>query len=103
MNKLPFTFFLPFWGFTFGCAYTKRNPVNTDTKGTGQIVRINGVSVLSGVSEKKLRIHFDLLEQLIDVDNNPAIRTEAVGDSGKQRTSKRKNTTSDGCSKRQRK
>ena len=28
------------------------NPVNTDTKGTGQIVRINGVSVLSGVSEK---------------------------------------------------
>ena len=30
------------------------NPVNTDTKGTGQIVRINGVSVLSGVSEKKV-------------------------------------------------
>ena len=29
------------------------NPVNTDTKGTGQIVRIdNGVSVLSGVSKK---------------------------------------------------
>ena len=28
------------------------NPVNTDTKGTGQNVRINGVSVLSGVSEK---------------------------------------------------
>ena len=28
------------------------NPVNTDTKGAGQIVRINGVSVLSGVSEK---------------------------------------------------
>ena len=28
------------------------NPVNTDTKGTGQIVHINGVSVLSGVSEK---------------------------------------------------
>ena len=28
------------------------NPVNTDTNGTGQIVRINGVSVLSGVSEK---------------------------------------------------
>ena len=28
------------------------NPINTDTKGTGQIVRINGVSVLSGVSEK---------------------------------------------------
>ena len=27
------------------------NPVNTDTKGTGQIVRINGVFVLSGVSE----------------------------------------------------
>ena len=25
------------------------NPVNTDTKGTGQIVRINGVSVLSGL------------------------------------------------------
>ena len=47
--------------------------------------------------------HVDLLEQLIDVDNNPAIRTEAVGDSGKQRTSKRKKATSDGCSKRQRK
>ena len=28
------------------------NPVDTDTKGAGQIVRINGVSVLSGVSEK---------------------------------------------------
>ena len=28
------------------------NPVNTDTKGTGQNVRINGVSILSGVSEK---------------------------------------------------
>ena len=28
------------------------NPVNTDTKGTSQIVRINGVSVLSGFSEK---------------------------------------------------
>ena len=62
-------------------------PVNMDTKGTGQIVCINGVSVLSGVSEEKSRIHVDLLEQLIDVDNNPAIRTEAVGDSGKQRTS----------------
>ena len=78
-------------------------PGNTDTKGTRQIVRINGVSVLSGVSEKKSRIHVDLLEQLIDVDNNPAIRTEAAGDSGKQRTSKRKKTISDGCSKRQRK
>ena len=33
------------------------NPVNTDTKGTGQIVRINEVSVLSGDSEKKSRIH----------------------------------------------
>ena len=36
---------------------------------------------------KLSRIHVDLLEQLIDADNNPAIRTEAVGDSGKQRTS----------------
>ena len=79
------------------------NPVNTDTKGTGQIVRINRVSVLSSISEKKSRIHVDLLEQSIDVDNNSAIWTEAVGDSGKQRTSKRKKTTSDGCSKRQRK
>ena len=35
----------------------QRNPVNTDTKGTGQIVRINGVSALSGVSEKKPRMH----------------------------------------------
>ena len=33
------------------------NPVNMDTKGAGQIVRINGVSVLSGVSEKKSQIH----------------------------------------------
>ena len=48
--------------------------------------------------------HVDLLEQLIDVDNNPAVRTEAVADtSGKQRTSKRKKPTSDGYSKRQRK
>ena len=29
-----------------------------DTKGTGQIVRINGVSVLSGVSEKSHRYMF---------------------------------------------
>ena len=29
------------------------NPVNTATKGAGQIVRINGVAVLSGFSEKK--------------------------------------------------
>ena len=29
-------------------------PVNMDTKGTDQIVRINGVSVLSGFSEKKV-------------------------------------------------
>ncbi len=28
------------------------NPVNTDTKGTSQIFRIIGVSVLSGASEK---------------------------------------------------
>lgn len=34
------------------------NPVNTDTKGTGQNVRINGVSVLSGVSEKSHRYMF---------------------------------------------
>ena len=48
--------------------------------------------------------HVDLLEQFIDVDNNPAVRTEAVADtSGKQRTSKRKKPTSDGYSKRQRK
>ncbi len=35
------------------------NPVNTDTncKRTGQIVRINGVSVLNGVSEKMSRLH----------------------------------------------
>ena len=26
------------------------NPVNTDTKGTGQILRIKGVSVLRGVT-----------------------------------------------------
>ena len=48
--------------------------------------------------------HMDLLEQLIDVDNNPAVQTEAVADtSGKQRTSKRKKATSNGYSKRQRK
>ena len=39
------------------------NSVNTDTKGTGQIVRINGVSVLSGVSEKKSQIHVFLTQR----------------------------------------
>ena len=38
--------------FDFLCKYVQWNPVNTDTKGTSQIVRINGVSVLSGFSEK---------------------------------------------------
>ena len=33
------------------------NPVNTDTNGTCPSVRINGVSVLSGLSEKKLQTH----------------------------------------------
>ena len=40
--------------YKYGIAFSKKihwNPVNTDTKGTGQIVRVNGVSVLSGVSE----------------------------------------------------
>ena len=34
------------------------NPVNTDTKGTHQSVRIIRVSVLSGLSEKVLDIRF---------------------------------------------
>ena len=33
------------------------NPVNTDTNGTCPSVRINGVSVLSGLSEKTLQTH----------------------------------------------
>ena len=33
------------------------NPVNTDTKGTRQNVRIIGVSVLSGFPEKKKQKH----------------------------------------------
>ena len=67
-------------------------------RGGGLGMEIPCVYIFDGPSK-----HVDLLEQLIDVDNNPAIRTKAVGDSGKQRTSKRKKTTSDGCSKRQRK
>ena len=42
-------------------------------------------------------------EQLPDVGNNPAIRAEADGDNGKQRTSNRKKPTSNDCSKRPRK
>jgi len=49
------------------------------------------------------RKHVDLLEQLIDVGNNPAIRTDADGDSGKHKTSKRKKATNKECSKRPRK
>ena len=33
------------------------NPVNTDANGTCPSVRINGVSVLSGLSEKTLQTH----------------------------------------------
>ena len=33
------------------------NPVNTDTNGTCPSVRINGVSVLSGLSEKTLQTY----------------------------------------------
>ena len=44
------------------------------------------------------RKHMDSLEQLIDVGNNPAIRTEANADSGKHKTSNRKEATSKDCS-----
>ena len=37
--------------------YIQWNPVNTDTNGTCPSVRINGVSVLSGLSEKTLQTH----------------------------------------------
>ena len=51
------------------------------------------------------RKHVDLLEQLLDVSNNPAIRAE--DDHGtarsKQTTSKRKRVTSNDCNKKQRK
>ena len=33
------------------------------------------------------RKHVDLLEQLIDIGNNPAIRTEVDADGGKHKTS----------------
>ena len=51
------------------------------------------------------RKHVDLLQQLLDVSNNPAIRAE--DDHGtarsKQTTSKRKRVTSNDCNKKQRK
>ena len=40
----------------------QQNPVNTDTKGTCQNVRIIGVSVLSGLSGKKSRTYLLLTE-----------------------------------------
>ena len=47
------------------------------------------------------RKHVDLLEQLIDVGHNPAVRTEADADSGKHKTSKRKKATSKSVAKDQ--
>ena len=39
------------------------NPINTDTKGTCQNVRIIGVSVLSGFPDKKSRTHVLLMKR----------------------------------------
>ena len=39
------------------CTKIQWNPVNTDTKGTCQNVRIIRVSVLSGLPDKKSRTH----------------------------------------------
>ena len=38
------------------------NPVNTDTKGTRRSVRVIWVSVLSGISEKKIRTSVLLMQ-----------------------------------------
>ena len=47
--------------------------------------------------------HVNLLQQLIDVVNNPAVRTEIDADSGKQRRPKRKKDSSNDGSKRKKK
>ena len=47
--------------------------------------------------------HVNLLQQLIDVGNNPAVRTEVDADSGKQRRPKRKKDASNDGSKRKKK
>ena len=47
--------------------------------------------------------HVNLLQQLIDVGNNPAVRTEVDADSGKQRRPKRKKDSSNDGSKRKKK
>lgn len=71
---------------------------NAVNRGGGLGMEIPCVYIFDGP-----RKHVDLLEQLIDVGNNPAIRTEADADSGKHKTSKRKKATSKDCSKRPRK
>ena len=47
--------------------------------------------------------HVNLLQQLIDVGNNPAVGTEVDADSGKQRRPKRKKDSSNDGSKRKKK
>ena len=47
--------------------------------------------------------HVNLLQQLIDVGNNPAVHTEVDADSGKQRRPKRKKDASNDGSKRKKK
>ena len=47
--------------------------------------------------------HVNLLQQLIDVGNNSAVRTEVDADSGKQRRPKRKKDASNDGSKRKKK
>jgi len=71
---------------------------NAVSRGGGLGMEIPCVYIFDGP-----RKHVDLLEQLIDVGNNPAVRTEADADSGKHKTSKRKKATSKDCSKRPRK
>ena len=70
---------------------------NAVNRGGGLRMEIPCVYIFDGP-----RQHVDILEQLIDVGNNPAIRTEVDADSGKHKTSKRKKATSKDCSKRPR-
>ena len=47
--------------------------------------------------------HVNLLQKLIDVGNNPAVRTQVDADSGKQRRPKRKKDANNDGSKRKKK
>ena len=99
--------------------YIQWNPVNTDTNGTCPSVRIKrvvrkNVTNTCFIEEKTMEIpcvynfdgpskHVNLLQQLIDVGNNPAVRTEVDADSGKQRRPKGKKDSSNDGSKRKKK